>query len=147
MDGATVLSGVDKQLRRQHAPLRFHRVGKRVLYVGQRLQRFLVIAALPPDTGKEEPGAITDVGVDVVGEQLFENFGGAKVVPVGEIQATQQQLRFVPMLAQPILLAGRHQAYDRRKIVFLVEVEQDLAEVRVLDDSRFAIDVSGERLL
>ncbi len=58
---------------------------------------------------------------------------------VGKVQSAQQELCLLLVLGQLILLLRGEQAHDRRKVVFLVEVEKDLAIVRVLDDDRLRI--------
>ena len=55
-------------------------------------------------------------------------------MPVGEVHATQQQLGVFDMLGELFLFLCSQQPRDRRKIVFLVEIKQDLAELRVPDD-------------
>jgi hypothetical protein len=66
------------------------------------------------------------------------------VVPVGEVQAALEQIGLGGMLLELTLLLCCQQPYDRRKIVFLVEVEEDLAVMRLLYDDGLGVILAGK---
>ena len=67
------------------------------------------------------------------------------MMPVGEVQTTLEQLRLRRMLLELALLLRSQQAYDRREIVFLVEVEKNLAVVGFLYDDCRRLVLTRER--
>jgi hypothetical protein len=53
---------------------------------------------------------------------------------IREVHPGQQQVGFVSMLRETVLLPGYKQPYDRGDVVFLVEMKQGLTVLRILDD-------------
>ena len=55
-------------------------------------------------------------------------------MPIREVHPAEQQVGLIGVLAKLGLILGGEQPYDRREIVFLVEIEQDFAVLGTLDD-------------
>ena len=89
-----------------------------------------------PDLGEEEPGAIADRRGHIVRKQAIEYVRRFEMMPVREVHPAQQQVGLVGMLAEAGLLLRGQQPYDRREVIFLVEIEQDFAVLGALDDDR-----------
>ena len=68
--------------------------------------------------------------VDVVSEKALEYLGGLEMVTIGEIQTTLEKLGFVRVVHHFRLLLRGQQAHDRRKVIFLVEIVENLAVMR-----------------
>ena len=88
-DRLRVIGIVDVKLRLQHVALRFEQLGQFTFNVVQRVLRFLEVAPLMPDLGEEEPRAVTNLGLDIPGEQALENFRSPHVMSVGQVQSAQ----------------------------------------------------------
>ena len=144
-DGALVTSAVDQDLRLQHLCFALQVVGQVFAQLCQSLFGVLEIATLLPDLGEKKPGAVAHFLVDVVGQQPFENASRFEVVAVRQVHTAEQQLGLLEMLGQLALLLCRQKPHDRRKIIFLVEVEKDLAVLRVPYDDRLRIVLRGQR--
>ena len=144
-NGALEFTAVDQQLCLQHRGLALDMPGQLGADVVECPLCLIEVAPLAPDLGEEEPGPVTNFRIDVVRQQTLEYIRRLQVMPVGEIQATLQQLRLRGMLLELALMLCSQQAHDGREIVFLVEVEEYLAVVGFLHDDRRRLAVIRER--
>ena len=65
------------------------------------------------------------------------------MVTVGKVQATEQKLGLGAVIDELLLLLRRQQPDDGGKVIFLVEVEQHLTELRVCNDYLPLIIIAG----
>ncbi len=103
------------------------------LHLANRLLRAIEIAARVPDLREIEPRAIAHAFRRLRRQQLFEALAGFVVQTEREIQPAEQQLGFVVMMRELAPLLVGIEARDRFEVVLLIEIEEDVAVMKILD--------------
>src|SRR5688572_1335454 len=87
-----------------------------------------------PNLREEEPSSVVDLGLDRLLQDALEDLAGQPMLAVREIQAAEHELGFGAVIVELATLLRGHEARQRREIIFLEELEQDLAIGEILDD-------------
>ena len=131
-NGVVVASLAHHELREQHVAFRVDARIHLVRYLAQRPLGLFQIAALVPNLAQIKPGAVAHELGSVLLEQRLENSARLDVLAEGQVQASEQQLRFFLGVRNPPQLPRSQQAGDRVEVVVLKEIEQHIAVGQVL---------------
>ena len=127
----------------EHLPLGLELLGQLAGDARERRLGLGQIAALLPDLREEEPRAIVQRRLDRLLQHALEDLAGEPMLAVRQVQAAEHELGFGAVMLELAALLRREQARQRREIVFLEKLEQDLAVGEILDDD--AVVVIGAR--
>ena len=135
-----------EHLRVEHLPLGLELLGQLADDARERRFGFGQIAALLPDLREEEPRAVVQRRLDGLLQHALEDFAGEAMLAVRQIQAAEHELGFGAVMLELAALLRGEQARQRREVVFLEKLEQDLAVSEVLHDDAVVIVARSDRV-